>query len=92
MRDPFLIRLHDLLEQIYPGQDIPVLGQKIIDAFWPEGKARRKKARAPSNNFWSEKDTLVITYGNSIQDGVHKPLDLLRDFLTRQLKGVTNGV
>ncbi|MEN8750749.1 sugar phosphorylase, partial [Marivita sp.] len=32
------------------------------------------------------------TYGNSIVDGVHKPLDLLNDFLRRYLKGVVDGV
>ncbi|MEM6480123.1 MAG: sugar phosphorylase, partial [Pseudomonadota bacterium] len=61
-------------------------------AFWPEGATRRKRGRRPSNNLWSERDALVITYGNSIIDGVHKPLDLLYDFLLRRLKGVVNGV
>ncbi|NVO29216.1 sugar phosphorylase [Donghicola sp. C2-DW-16] len=92
MRDPFLIRLNDLLAQIYPDHDVKALSQSVQDAFWPEGTSRRKRARAPSNNLWSERDCMVITYGNSIRDGQHKPLDLLRDFLTRQLKGVVNGV
>jgi sucrose phosphorylase len=92
MRDPFLIRLHDLLTQIYPDHDPTELSLAVQHAFWPEGTARRKRARTPSNNLWSERDCMVITYGNSIRDGQHKPLDLLRDFLTRHLKGVINGV
>ena len=92
MRDPFLIRLHDLLTQIYPDHDPAELSQAVQHAFWPEGTARRKRPRTPSNNLWSERDCMVITYGNSIRDGQHKPLDLLRDFLTRHLKGVINGV
>lgn len=64
----------------------------MVAAFWPEGRARRSRPRRPSNNLWSERDALVITYGNSIVDGQHKPLDLLRDFLERRLKGAVNGV
>ena len=64
----------------------------MVAAFWPEGRERRSRPRRPSNNLWSERDALVITYGNSIVDGQHKPLDLLRDFLERRLKGAVNGV
>ncbi|MFE3839446.1 sugar phosphorylase [Pseudogemmobacter sonorensis] len=56
------------------------------------GQGPRHRPRRPSNNLWSERDALVITYGNSIQDGQHKPLDLLLDFLERNLRGVVNGV
>ncbi len=92
MSDAFSLRLADLVRQIYPEVDADILASKIVDAFWPEDRPRRRRARPPGNNFWSEKDSLVITYGNSIVDGAHKPLDLLRDFLQRNLKGVINGV
>ncbi|MEM9437720.1 MAG: sugar phosphorylase [Pseudomonadota bacterium] len=81
-----------LVHQIYPELDADALSDQVIAAFWPEGAQRRKRGRPPSNNLWSEKDALVITYGNSVIDGVHKPLDLLHDFLLRRLKGVVNGV
>ncbi len=64
----------------------------MIAAFWPEGHPRRQRPRRPSNNLWSEADAMVITYGNTISDGSHKPLDLLHDFLERNLKGAVNGV
>ncbi len=92
MNDTFFARLEDAVRKIYPDTDATILCEKIVEAFWPDGLSRRKRARAPSNNLWSEKDAIVITYGNSIQDGVHKPLDLLQDFLRRNLKGVVNGV
>jgi sucrose phosphorylase len=41
---------------------------------------------------WSQADALLITYGNSIQDGVHKPLDVLHDFLLTHMTGMVNGV
>ncbi|MEP1356492.1 MAG: alpha-amylase family glycosyl hydrolase [Tateyamaria sp.] len=85
-------RLSKLVEQIYPHLDRDILSSKIVDAFWPEGTKPRKRGRQPSNNLWTEKDALLITYGNSIVDGVHKPLDLLHDFLLRRMKGVVNGV
>ncbi|MEO0764755.1 MAG: sugar phosphorylase [Pseudomonadota bacterium] len=85
-------RLSRLVGQIYPDLDRDILSSKIVDAFWPEGTKPRKRGRQPSNNLWTEKDALLITYGNSIVDGVHKPLDLLHDFLLRRMKGVVNGV
>lgn len=77
---------------IYPDVDPDILASQIIDAFWPEGTARRKRARRPGNALWSQEDALLITYGNSLIDGKHKPLDLLHDFLCSQLEGVLDGV
>lgn len=77
---------------IYPDLDADILVSQIIDAFWPDDKPRRKRARTPGNSMWSQGDALLITYGNSVIDGKHKPLDLLNDFLRRYLKGTINGV
>ena len=88
----FSRRLSDLLYQIYPDHDGDALSGRICDVFWPSGTHRRKLGRKPGNGLWSEKDSVLITYGNSIQDRAHKPLDLLHDFLKRNLKGVVNGV
>lgn len=92
MRDVFSQRLADLVNAIYPDLPVDILSSQIVDAFWPDNAPRRKRARPPGNRFWSEQDTLVITYGNSIVDGHHKPLDLLRDFLHNNLHGTVNGV
>ncbi|WP_255606469.1 sugar phosphorylase [Nitratireductor rhodophyticola] len=46
----------------------------------------------PANSLWSEKDNYVITYGNTLVDGEHKPLDLLHDFSERYLAGVFTGI
>lgn len=78
--------------RIYPDIDANILTSRIIDAFWPEGKRRRTRMRTPGNSLWSQGDALLITYGNSLFDGVHKPLDLMNDFLRRYLKGTINGV
>ncbi|MFY0691675.1 MAG: sugar phosphorylase [Paracoccaceae bacterium] len=86
------MRLKELVERIYPDLDANSLVQQIEDAFWPEGTSCRKRARVAGNSLWSEHDAVLITYGDSITDGRHKPLDLLEDFLTRKMKGVVNGV
>ncbi|WP_297340185.1 sugar phosphorylase [Pseudophaeobacter sp.] len=88
----FTTRLTTLLKTIYPDQDASLLVDKIMDAFWPENQQPRKRGRLPSNNLWTERDALLITYGNSILDGAHKPLDLMHDFLLRRMKGLVNGV
>ncbi|QDY71471.1 sugar phosphorylase [Qingshengfaniella alkalisoli] len=85
-------KLSELLRFIYPDHDADALTAQVIEAFWPAGTHMRKRSRMPGNNLWSEHDAVLITYGNSIVDGEHKPLDLLHDFLLNNLKGVVNGV
>lgn len=88
----FRHKLETLVRQIYPDHPVETLADELAEAFWPEGATRRRRGRVPGNRQWSERDALVITYGNSIVDGQHKPLDLLRHFLHTHLSGVVNGV
>ncbi len=91
--DSFKSKLTELISFIYPGQDCDVLIDKVIEAYWPDSTQIRDSQRMPSNvGLWSEDDALIITYGNSIKDGVHKPLDLLQDFLKRYLCDTITGV
>ncbi|SIO22870.1 sucrose phosphorylase [Rhodovulum sp. ES.010] len=86
------MKLADLVGRIYPEHDRDYLVGRIIEAFWPETTHPRRRARTPSNRLWSPHDAMVITYGNSLIDGQHKPLDLLNDFLHRCLKGTLSSV
>ncbi|WP_068116191.1 sugar phosphorylase [Tropicimonas marinistellae] len=88
----FRDKLTALLAQIYPDADGSALRSEIQEAFWPAGTPARSRTRPPGNNLWDETDTLVITYGNSLVDGAHKPLDLLRHFLEENVSGVISGV
>ncbi|OBY24567.1 sugar phosphorylase [Leisingera sp. JC1] len=88
----FDARLAGLLQQIYPDHDTAQLAARVVSAFWPAGTHGRKRGRRPGNRLWSERDAVLITYGNSLQDGSHKPLDVLYDFLLGHMKGVVNGV
>lgn len=90
--DNLLNSLASLIQQIYPALDSDAISHAVVAAFWPVGSEPREHGRSPSNDLWTEKDALLITYGNSIIDGTHKPLDLLHDFLLRRLSDAVNGV
>ena len=82
-----------ILDRIYPDQDTHALAGKVIEAFWPDDASpARKLPRKAGNSLWSQRDAVMITYGDSIIDGVHKPLDLLLDFMLNHLQGAVNGV
>lgn len=85
--------LSNLVHQIYPQLDADQLVTQIKAAFWPDGApAPRPVGRVPDNDQWNEQDVLCITYGNSLIDGAHKPLDILHDFLLKRLRGAINSV
>ncbi|MEL7454067.1 MAG: sugar phosphorylase, partial [Pseudomonadota bacterium] len=88
-----LSKLQDLLGFIYPDLDSVDLSKRVVDCFFPESALLRETPRYPDvQGYWTQDDLLLITYGHSIIDGVHKPLDLLYDFLTRYLKDAFTGV
>ena len=84
--------LKGLLSSIYPHSDSAALSQQMLDAFWSTAPRPRQRGRSPGISLWSEKESYVICYGNSLLDGKHKPLDLLHDFLEERLKGMISGV
>lgn len=87
-------RLLQHLKLIYPKQEVDTLCNQIISVFWPKegGNAPRSSSRQVTEPMWDEKDTMLITYGNSLQNGTHPPLMLLHDFVDVHLKGKVNGV
>ena len=85
-------KLLSLVKEIYPDVDAAHLSRRIIESFWPDGLEPRQRDRPPGNTLWSQKDSVVIAYGNAVMDGQHKPLDLLYDFLRRYLSDAITGV
>ncbi|MAS13538.1 MAG: alpha-amylase [Nitratireductor sp.] len=84
--------LGQLLGSIYPQHDRALLAEQALAAFFGQDGRPRRRGRVPANSLWSEKDNYVITYGNTLVDGEHKPLDLLHDFSERYLEGVFTGI
>lgn len=86
------MRLETLLRFLYPERDSGGLSHSVLDAFWPPDYVPRRRARTPGTSLWSERDALLIAYGNSVVDGAHKPLDVLHTFLSRYLADTLSGV
>lgn len=86
--------IFNLLRRIYPKADLDALTQRVIAAFFDKGhpQINAKEKDKKDTRLWSEQDSILITYGNTLQDGTHKPLDILYEFLTHHLKGVINSV
>ena len=79
------VTLH--LKRIYKGINI----NKKIDVFAKEliniiGKNRKFKQPEIGKNLWSEKDIMLIAYGNSINSPGHEPLKTLGNFASKHYK------
>ena len=83
--------LSQLLKSIYTDLETSGLVERTARSFFGDAKPRRR-GRTPTHSVWSEKDSYVITYGNTLVDGEHKPLNLLYDFAKCHLKGMVNGI
>lgn len=84
--------LLDHLRLIYPDIDHDALAAEIISAFWPGNADRRKTSRKTQNGLWSQKDVIMITYGDTFVDGETAPLNSLHDFMNANLSGTVNNV
>lgn len=81
-------RLRFHLDRIYKGRD----NQKLIETIVERVLRMRKEAAHAQRNLWSEKDAVLITYGDSLKRDGEMPLQTLNTFLQRHLKGVFSGV
>lgn len=82
-------RIRSHLEFVYPGGDLASLTQQIIEIMGLEQACH--EPRRHFNN-WSERDSIVITYGNTITRKDETPLRSLKEFFNQHLKGVVTGV
>lgn len=76
------------LKVLYPEREIDSLVDRLITLI----NQHPKSAGAIEGRFWNEKDVVLITYGDSIIDGLSTPLDVLRQFLEENLTGVVSTV
>ncbi|MGB0733332.1 MAG: sugar phosphorylase [Pontibacterium sp.] len=87
----FLVQTH--LENIYDGvtlnQSIESLSDELIDIMRLENISERPQ---PYQNHWTQKDTIVITYGDSLIQEGERPLKTLNRFLDERGDGVLNSV
>ncbi|HEX7025722.1 MAG TPA: alpha-amylase family glycosyl hydrolase [Gammaproteobacteria bacterium] len=76
------------LERIYPQADQDALARLCLNAMGD----RITDEATSLEHLWSERDCLLITYGNSIRDHGNKPLVTLQAFLHNQLKDIFSAV
>ena len=72
----FREQLQQHLQFLYPNADLVQLSQSIVSLF-------EELAPPESSQLWSERDSLLITYGNSLVSGEESPLRTLETFLDR---------
>lgn len=82
------------LSIIYPHHDAEALAQDICAAFDLPSDTQASQARSDPETAadWSQADSFLITYGDTIVSDTQTPLAHLHDFLTRHLDGAINGV
>lgn len=80
------------LASLYPDANAQALTNRLLTTFWPDATPTRGRPRPLERPPWDQRSAYVITYGNTIEDGAHKPLDLLRDFAETQLADTFTGL
>ena len=88
--------LHDILirhlDLIYPNHDSAELAKRMCAAFALAPETPTPSQDGAPHGHWSEADSFLITYGDTILSDANKPLQNVLDFLARHLSGVVNGV
>ncbi len=92
MQETLKERIIAHLQDIYPNEDMDALYRKIVDAYFPDDIQPRTIPHTINKPHWSERDAVLITYGDSIIDDSHPPLEILDDFLTRYMTDTVSGV
>lgn len=81
-------KIHVHVSALYPHCDPDQLTEQCLAAIGP----RISKDKITPERLWSERDCLLITYGNSLREAGCKPLDTLRQFLYQHLQGVFSAI
>jgi sucrose phosphorylase len=86
-------RVEQHLEVIYADTEacaqVAGLALQLLQAMRLEGEV---VSPAPARNVWTERDALLITYGDSLLAPDEKPLHTLKRFLDAHTNGVISGV
>lgn len=82
-------RLHDHIRLLYPDADTGSLVEACMAAMRLDPETPTPEAR---RNLWSEADSVVITYGDTITEPEAHPLDSLAGFMRDRLSGTVSAV
>jgi sucrose phosphorylase len=82
-------QLATIYQDIPLEQSVDMIAQGLIDIMRLSEKTAEVK---PFTNHWSEKDIILITYGDSIIKAGQPPLQTLKHFLDRTIENTINSV
>lgn len=82
-------KLEQHLERIYPPTEVPRLVAELERRIETQRPPAESGSQAPK---WSERDVMLITYGDSLIRGGEAPLRTLLGFLREQLADTVSGV
>ena len=68
---------------------VDILAKDLIDII---GKDRRFYQREISDEFWSEKDCMLISYGDSITTNQERPLQTLNKFIQKKFTNIEYSI
>ncbi|WP_110686879.1 sugar phosphorylase [Salinicola aestuarinus] len=85
--EAFIERANARLEEIYGPRRDEVM-RRLMTLLLHQGSALGDRARPA----WSERDQILITYGDTLVDGERAPLEVLDDFLANRLDGTFSGL
>ncbi|CAI8191338.1 MAG: Sucrose phosphorylase [Alphaproteobacteria bacterium] len=81
------------IEFIYPQEDADALSLKLCAAFGLASNAQAQSENGADKTApWSQEDSFLITYGDTILSDDKRPLQNTLDFLTGHLKNIVSGV
>lgn len=84
-------KITDLLTFIYGEEQADSLSERL-NAMIAGFRAQHAQFAQPSAQRFSERDAILITYGDMVQRPAESPLQTLAHFVDSQLKGVISGV
>lgn len=85
--DAFIERANARLEEVYGPRRDEIM-RRLMTLLMHQQSALDSQPRPT----WSERDQILITYGDTIIDGERPPLEVLDDFLATRLNGTFSGL
>lgn len=85
-------RIRRQLDFLYGESKAPAIEERILDKVRKFREQRKTESLAPETKYFSQKDIVIITYGDQVRETGKAPLCSLTDFLVRFLRNKVSTV
>lgn len=82
-------RLTEHLRFLYPNENVAVIAEEIIAIM---GLNEGATEPSPHHNNWTEKDAVLISYGDTLQRAGQNPLEVLKEFVDQYLSSSISAI